>query len=619
MFKQSGYSAKYRSARNRVTNLLHRAKADYFKHLNPRDPKKFWKAVKHLNKQQATIPTLQKGELTAKSDLDKAEMLNTFFSSCFNNSHPPLTALPSDFSHPPIHHDSLDEMYCTVGEVTQLLQNLEVSKASGSDRISTHMLKNTAASIAPSINSLFNLSIRLGKVPDQWKHSTIVPIPKSSKPAEPGNYRLISLICILCKLLEKHMCNLMHNHLSNSNLLSNTQWGFRSGRSTVTALLSIIHKWLSALEHGKEVCVVFFDYRKAFDSVPHKPLLEKLENLNFDEVILRWVTDYLTNRFQNVVVNGESSQSAQVISGVPQGSVLGPLLFLIYINDLSEVPLGNGASTSLYADDVLLYRVINISEDFVALQDDIDKINSWSNTNFLALNRAKCKYMIISRRRAPSVPQTPLLLGDCSLEQVDSFKYLGVLLSHNLSWDGQVQSVCSKARKILGLLYRRFYNNAPGDSLLQLYLSLVRPHLDYASTVWSPHLMKHKIALENVQKFACRMATKIWDSSYQDLLELVNLPTLEHRRLETRLCLLYRITHKLCYFDDNIFTHSTSLSHHARHNLTLSQPFAHTNSYLYSFVPHTISYWNKLNPTLVTCPSLSAFKHHLPQYCNLPA
>ena len=122
-----------------------------------------------------------------------------------------------------------------------------------------------------------------------------------------------------------------------------------------------------------------------------------------------------------------------------------------------------------------------------------------------------------------------------------------------------------------------------------------------------------------IQKFACRMATKIWDSSYQDLLELVNLPTLEHRRLETRLCLLYRITHKLCYFDDNIFTHSTSLSHHARHNLTLSQPFAHTNSYLYSFVPHTISYWNKVNPTLVTCPSLSAFKHHLPQYCNLPA
>ena len=188
--------------------------------------------------------------------------------------------------------------------------------------------------------------------------------------------------------------------------------------------------------------------------------------------------------------------------------ILGPLLFLIYINDLSEIPLGNGASTSLYADDVLLF----------ALQEDIDKIGSWSNTNFLTLNRAKCKYMTISRRKAPSVPQTPLLLGGCSLEQVDIFKYLGVLLSHDLSWGGHVQSICSKARKILGLLYRRFYNNAPGDSLLQLYLSLVRPHLDYASAIWSPHLMKDKDALENVQKLACRMATTIWDSSYQDLL-----------------------------------------------------------------------------------------------------
>ena len=316
-------------------------------------------------------------------------------------------------------------MYCTVGEVTQLLQNLEVSKASGSDRISAHMLKNTAASFAPSINSLFNLSIRLGKVPDQWKHSMIVPIPKPTKSADPGNYRPISLICILCKLLEKHMCNLMHDHLSNSHLLSNSQWGFRPGRSTVTALLSVTHEWLSALERGKEVCAVFFDYRKAFDSVPHKPLLEKLENLHLGEVILRWVTDYLTNRFQNVVINDESSQSAPVTSGEPQGSVLGPLLFLIYINDLSEIPLGNGASTSLYTDDVLLYRVINTSDDFVALQEDIDKIGSWSNTNFLTLNRAKCKYMTISRRKAPSVPQTPLLLGGCSLERI----HLNILVS----------------------------------------------------------------------------------------------------------------------------------------------------------------------------------------------
>ena len=158
------------------------------------------------------------------------------------------------------------------------------------------------------------------------------------------------------------------------------------------------------------------------------------------------------------------------------------------------------------------------------------------------------------------------------------FKYLAVLLSHDLSWGEHVQSICSKARKILGLLYSRFYNNATGS------YSLVRPHLDYASAIWPPYLGKDKIELENVQKLACRMATGLWDSSYQDLLELVDLPILECRRLETRLSLLYKIINKLCYFDEGTFTVSTSLSHHAPHHLVLNCPFARTNSYFYSFV-----------------------------------
>ena len=268
------------------------------------------------------------------------------------------------------------------------------------------------------------------------------------------------------------------------------------GKYTVTALLSVTQEWLSALERGQEIGAVFFDYRKAFDSVPHRPLLEKLENIGFNNHILRWITDYLTSRSQTVVVNGESSQSAPVLSGVPQGSVLGPLLFLIYINDLTDINIEDGAKITLYADDVLLFRIINSPEDFVALQEDIDKIGSWSCANFLTLNRTKCKYMIVSRKTNLSTPSSPLLLEGHPLDQVEMFQYLGVLLSHDLTWGEHVQSTCKKARKILGLLYRKFYNNAPGNSLLQLYLSLVRPHLDYASAVWSPYLIKDKAALE---------------------------------------------------------------------------------------------------------------------------
>ena len=153
------------------------------------------------------------------------------------------------------------------------------------------------------------------------------------------------------------------------------------------------------------------------------------------------------------------------------------------------------------------------------------------------------------------------------------------------------------------------YNNAPSNSLVQLYLSLVRPHLDYASAIWYPHVKKDKIALENVQKFACRMATRSWDSSYQDLLDLVDLPSLECRRLETRLCFLYKIIYKLCY--DVFFTPSTSVTHHALHNIVLNRPFARTNSYFYSFVPYTISLWNNLDSSFVCAPSVSAFKNNL--------
>ena len=440
----------------------------------------------------------------------------------------------------------------------------------------------------------------------------IAPIPKStSKSSHPGNYRPISLTCILCKLLEKHIYGLMYEHLSNHHLLSDSQRGFRSGRSTVTALLLVTEEWLSALEYGQEVCAVFFDYQKAFDSVPHLPLLKELENLGFNDHILHWVSGYLASRSQSVVVNGESSLPAPVISGVPQGSVLGPLLFLIYINNLTEINLTDGAKITLYADDVLLFRVINSPEDFAKLQDDIDKVGNWSCTNHLTLNRDKCKYMIVSRRKTVSTPSSPLLLEGHSLEQVEMFKYLGVLLSHDLSWGEHVQSICSKARKILGLLYRRFYNNAPGSALLQLYISLVRPHLDYASAIWSPYLSKDKTELENVQKFACRMATGLWDSGYQDLLELADLPSLECRRLETRLSLLYKIINKLCYFDETTFTVSTSLSHHAPHNLVLNRPFARTNSYFYSFVPQTMFHWNKLDSSIVCASSVHAFNRYL--------
>ena len=221
------------------------------------------------------------------------------------------------------------EMLCTEDEVAHLIMSMDSNKANGPDGVSARMLKGTALAIAPSLTKLFNLSITTGCFPTCWKTSNVVPVPKSKTHSDCTQYRPISLLSIVSKLLEKHLHSYISLHLSVSHPISEKQWGFQSGRSTVSALLTVTHKWFKALDQGHEICSVFFDLRKAFDSVPHKMLLDKLVSYGLDKHYLNWVSSYLCNRRQCVVVGEELSMETRIVSGVPQGSVLGPLLFLL--------------------------------------------------------------------------------------------------------------------------------------------------------------------------------------------------------------------------------------------------------------------------------------------------
>ena len=401
----------------------------------------------------------------------------------------------------------------------------------------------------------------------------------------------------------------MEDHLNETEQLSRNQWGFRSKCSTVSALISVSHDWFSALETGNEVGAVFFDYRKAF--VPHLPLIAKLQKMCFNPSIVKWVADFLMHRVQYVVVNGESSNITPVLSGVPQGSVLGPMLFIIYVNDLLNIDIRTGNKIHLYADDVLLYRTISSNSDLEDLQRSINYVSTWSRENFLTLNLKKCKFMLVSRKRNTTVCLKPLQLDGEVLETVECYKYLGVMLTSDLSWSVHVAAICSKARRVLGILYRQFYSNSTCAVLLQLYLSLVRPHLEYAAAVWSPHLKRDIALIEGVQKFALRMVYGDWGASYDHLLSLSNLCTLEERRVVMRLSVLYQILNGSWYFQTGVFLPDRSLRHHSLHEHTLIQPFCRTNSFRFSYVPASIALWNSLDDAIVSAESLPLFKYHL--------
>ena len=325
-------------------------------------------------------------------------MLNSFFSTCFNPAFPPLS--PSNVStSSTCGVSSTDNLLCTDEEVYGMLSSLDISKASGPNGVSARMLKMTAEFIAPSVCKLFNISLQTGRVPQGWKQSIIVPVPKTSAACTLDNYRPVSLLSVLSKVLERHMYGIITNSLQNFHPLAESQWGFLTGKSTVTGLFATMHNWLSILEGGGEIGAVFFDLRKAFNSIPQEALLDKLKGTGLSNPTLAWITDYLTCREQKVVGNGKESQHTPVLSGVPQGSVLGPLLFLMYIDHLAQLPLLDGGQVVLYADDLLLFRPIQSQEDYHHLQDDIVMIEDWVYSNYLTLNPTKCKYMVVSRKR----------------------------------------------------------------------------------------------------------------------------------------------------------------------------------------------------------------------------
>ena len=330
-----------------------------------------------------------------------------------------------------------------------------------------------------------------------WKVSNINPIPRSKDIDKWSNYRLISLLSLPSKILERLIHHQVSRFLSKHNLLSDIQFGFRPRSSTQEALQSLTNIWHSMLAKHTQIAAVFLDVKKAFDSVPHNRLIKSLHSIGIQGPLLNWFRDYLTSRSQQVVLDGKSSTTTPVTSGVPQGSILGPLMFNTFMNSISKIPLSADCHLMFYADDILLFKPIENSADLSDFQRDLHQVTNLIQKYGLNPNHQKTQYLPISRSR--NRPALTITLNSHTLHPCSDVKYLGVTITTNLSWSLHIDNIAKTTKRLLGRILRNL-RDAPNHLRHKIYQTTVLPKLDYI--LWSslgPRQLKSTKLLENIQ------------------------------------------------------------------------------------------------------------------------
>ena len=341
----------------------------------------------------------------------------------------------------------------------------------------TFKLKSCATEIAPILHIIFKQSLNLGILPSDWLSSNVCPVFKKGNRNDPSNYRPISLTAPCCKIMEHIIFHSIMDHAKCNNILIDNQHGFRSGFSCETQLISLVEDISYAMDNGFQTDVILLDFSKAFDTVPHLRLLKKLEHYKIDSLVMNWIRSWLTQRTQSVVVNGFSSPPVSVLSGVPQGTVLGPLMFLLYINDIAN---GISSSIRLFADDCILYRTVKSKNDSAILQQDLNLLLHWATVWQMKFNVNKC--VLVRCSRSPSPVLHSYLLDDHILDERDEHSYLGVLLHKSLSWSNHITKTAAKASQVFNFLWRNL-SNCSSSVKASAYLTIVRPIIEYASMI----------------------------------------------------------------------------------------------------------------------------------------
>ena len=529
-FKETGRAEDYKKfseCRKNFKNLVkEKMAANFDDHDDPAlISKKFWSHVKSMSGSSRIPGTVNYKNRFRNNPKDQTEIFNQFFEEQFSESSE--YNINIDFAN-----DGMNDIDFSMRRIRQILKKINVNKSPGPDGIHGNVLKNCRESIAYPLSKIFRMSYNIGQIPAEWKLANVVPVHKKGPKSCVENYRPISLTSLVMKVFEKIVKDELMTKCRHK--LNTNQHGFMPRKSCTTQMLTFVDSLSLSINDNIRTDVIYFDFAKAFDSVNHDIILKKLKHqFDIDGTLLKFIKNYLKDRKQCVVIGGAQSESKNVRSGVPQGSIIGPLLFVLFINDMQDY-VSEGTHIALYADDTKIWRRINNWSDHEIIQNDIDALFNWAETNKMKFHPQKCKVLSVAYRGGldsmwsmfPFQYFTYNLNGT-ELEFVKNEKDLGVIVTSKLNWEENILALCLKASSRLGLMNRSLHFVKDQKQKRAFYLALVRSIFEHCSVIWRPTSLQMNQKVESIQRRAVKWILGEQDHHYNDYEYLKRLKDLD--------------------------------------------------------------------------------------------
>ena len=553
-------------------------------------------------------PLLNRNGKVIDDKKEMCELLNDYFSSVFtleNTANLPNINPRQNSCQPTKVIKELTNVEITQEKVLQTIKTMKRNKTGGGDGLYSSFLLGVGEAIAEPLMHVFKKSLETGCIPDEWKNANVTPIFKKGSRKNPENYRPVSLTSHVCKTFERILTQEIVKHLDENGLINETQHGFRKNKSCLTNLLEFSEKVANILDGGNPVDIIYLDFSKAFDTVPHERLAIKLKAHGIGGEVLNWIRAWLKDRRQRVVLNGEMSNWADVVSGVPQGSVLGPILFSIFINDLDD---GIKNIIKKIADDTKLMGLTRTLEQIDGVREDLKKLDDWTVLWQMKFNVDKCKVMYLGNHNRKAKYE----IQGKELGEIDEEKDLGVFFDNTFKAGINCFKAAKKGNKVLGMIRRTFECRSKGV-ILNLYKSLVRPHLEYCVQAWRPHYKKDIDVLEKVQRRAARMIAGCGEMNYESRLKHTGLTTFETRRERADMLEVYKILNGIEGLEEKDFF-IRDRGRGRGHSFKLFKKRVQLDIAKYSFGNRVCIPWNNLPHAVVAASSVNLFKSGLDNY-----